>query len=127
MEEKSCRTCKHKFDESCPLPQKFNSGNGVSIKDKIECKLEDGIIDDILRESLDIKSLFQHMQEEGFIKKNVDTNKLAQDDTILNLLIEEISDKAWMHIIKKVSNIDNELIIKMADGGSDDFYCSYWM
>lgn len=127
MEEKSCRTCKHRFDESCPLPQKFNSSNGISVKDKIECKLEDGIIDDILRESLDIKYLFQHMQEEGFIKKNVDTNKLAQNDDILNLLIEEISDKAWKHIIKSVSNIDTELTIKMADGGSDDFYCSEWV
>jgi hypothetical protein len=119
MQEKSCHNCKHRFNKSCPVPEKLLMD---SIEDKVQCKLEDGTLDEILREELDLTELFDHMQEEGYIKKSAKVKELAQNEDIINLMIEQINDKIWNHIIRKVSDVE----IDIEFDNTSDFYCSEW-
>lgn len=113
--EKSCRNCRD--NEYCCLYDKIEYNPALAV----ECKLEEGIIDEVLQEELELEPVFKALQNEGVIKKNVNI-KGIDHDYYKTVLIEQISDKIWSYIIDKVSDVKVERT-KMID---TEFYCSEW-
>lgn len=115
--EKNCDNCLGKF-KGCMLKDNITT----DIEDSAECKLEDGIFEEVIREQLDLTDLFIHMQEEGIIKKNANIKSLIQDDTIMNILTETLSDCIGSFIRRQVKEIEPKFYIDV----DADFNCSYW-
>jgi hypothetical protein len=113
--EKSCRNCRD--NDHCSLYDKIEYDPALAV----ECKLEEGIIDGVLQEELDLTPIFAELQHEGTIKKNINI-KSIDVDKYKAMLIEQISHKVWDYIIVKVSDIEVERT-KMTD---TEFYCSEW-
>jgi len=67
---KSCENCSGKF-RGCMLENNIITSD---MEIKAECLLEEGIFEEILREQIDLTDLFEHMQEQGIIKKNIKVN-----------------------------------------------------
>ena len=116
--DKSCRTCKD--NKACSMINRVH--NNVDIETTVHCKLEDGIISDILQEQLDLSEIYEELQNMGIIKKTVKINSI-DDEGIKQNFIEQISNKIWDYIIDRVSDIQPETNNKMV---YDDFYCSEW-
>lgn len=113
--EKSCRNCSD--NDNCCLYNKID----FNLESAIECKLEEGIIDDILKEHLELAPILEGLQEDGVIKKNIKIKDINMD-TYMVTLIEQISESIWDHIINKVSDID----IKQGKMVDTEFHCSEW-
>ena len=113
--EKSCRNCTD--NDSCCLYDKIDFDLGS----EVECKLEEGVIDDILKEHLELAPMLEGLQEDGIIKKNVKIKDINMD-TYMVILIEQISEGIWNHVINKVADMD----IKQGKMIDSEFYCSEW-
>ena len=113
--EKSCRNCSD--NSHCTLYDKIEYDPVLAV----ECKLEEGIIDGVLQEELDLISIFEELQYEGTIKKNINI-KSIDVDKYKAMLIEQISEKIWNYITGKVADIEVERT-KMTD---TELYCSEW-
>lgn len=115
---KSCRNCSHKFDDSCPVTDMFD----FHIEDQAYSELESGVFEGYIQEELDLKEVFKSMQEKGFIRKNANLDRLADDDFIRQLFIEAISECVAPFVINSIKNIKP----KATHNYSMNFYCSMW-
>lgn len=114
--EKSCRYCKH--NSSCRMLNRITSSD---LETAIECKLEEGFLDGTLKEHFNLTEIYERLQDEGIIKKNIKIKDIDIDGTIANFL-EKLHDDLWTAIVNNLGTIKPEQD-KMTDS---DFYCSEW-
>jgi len=115
--QKSCLNCKN--NSCCPMRDKFCYD--IDIETAIECKLEEGFLEETLKECLDLTEIYKRLQNEGIIKKSIKIKDIDIDDTITNF-IEKLQDDLWQSIVNHLGTIELEQC-KMTD---NDFYCSKW-
>src|SRR5690554_144779 len=96
---KSCRNCTD--NDNCCLYDKIDFDPEL----EVECKLEEGIIDEVLQEELDLMPVFKALQNEGIIKKNINIKNI-DNEYYVNLLISQISNGIWGYIRDKVADIE---------------------
>ena len=115
--EKSCLTCKN--NSCCSASGRFCYD--FDIKTAIECKLEEGFLDETLKEHFDLTEIYERLQDEGIIKKNIKIKDIDIDGTIINFL-EKLHDDLWTSIANNLRTIE----LKQNKMTSDNFYCSEW-
>jgi len=111
----SCRTCRDRTN--CTLLDSLD----YDIEEEVQVKLEEGIFEEVLKEHLDLKDMFIDMQEKGIIKKNINIKEI-DDESIKQLLIENVSEGIWKFLIKQMKDIKPKITIE----NSDEFCCSLW-
>jgi hypothetical protein len=117
--QKSCKNCKN--NSSCTLIEKC--GDGFDLETAVECKLEEGFLDEVLKEYLDLKPVFEQLQDEGIIKKNVNIKSIDIEGEIIDV-IDKLSDVLWRAIVNHIGSID--IADKREKMTHDNFYCSEW-
>jgi hypothetical protein len=110
--EKSCKNCRE-----CVLQQQFT----YNIESDVYCLGESGFIEEITKEYLNITETLEYMQEQGFIKKNVNIKELAENDNMLNLLVEQIGNAVYSFLVRQIKGI--KVNLKPVDS---NFCCKYW-
>lgn len=111
----SCRTCRDRTN--CTLLANMD----FDIEEEVQCKLEEGIFEEVLKEHLNLTDMFADMQENGIIKKNINIKQI-DDEGIKQLLIENISEGIWKFLLKQMKDIKPKITIE----NSDAFCCSLW-
>jgi len=115
--QKSCLNCRN--NECCPLYDKI--GCDIDLETAIQCKLEEGFLDETLKEHFDLTEIYERLQDEGIIKKNIKIKDIDIDGTIINFL-EKLHDDLWTSIVNNLRTIE----LKQNKMISDNFYCSEW-
>ena len=113
--EKSCRNCRD--NDNCCLLDKID----FDLETEVQCKLEEGIFEEVIKEELDLTDMFLQLQEEGIIKKNVKIKEI-DDESIKSLITEKVSEGIWQFLIREMGNIQPNAK-KMTNS---DFHCSEW-
>jgi hypothetical protein len=94
----------------------------VDIEDSAECMLEEGAFEEALHEQLDLTNVFEHMQEQGIIKKNVNVKGLLDSYEIRDLVVEATSDVIWDFVRRQVKGIEPNFNMDV----DSEFNCSLW-
>lgn len=131
--DKCCKTCKWYYNKYCnnkniPLVNSSQEILGTSY-------IEDGVLIETLRESLDIKKLInpvlEQLAKELIIKKSYINNpeklmdKLNDDDDIREEMVE-IIDFALDQSIRNYFDVGISDDSKFSVDSPDEFYCSLW-
>lgn len=114
---KNCENCSGKF-KGCFIKDYIK----IDIETDAECLLEEGTFESILQEQINPTDLFLHMQEKGIIKKNVNIKEISQDDDIIFLITETVSDAIWDAFRRQAK----QLKPKFEMNTGYDFHCSAW-
>ena len=113
--EKSCRNCRD--NDNCCLLDKID----FDLESEVQCKLEEGIFEEVIKEELNLTDVFQQMQDDGIIKKNINIKEI-DDESIKSLITEKVSEGIWKFLVREMGDIQPETK-KMI---SSDFHCSEW-
>lgn len=113
--EKSCRTCSD--NNNCCFYDKIEYDPVAAV----EYVLEDGVINDILQEELDLIPLLEELQSKGIVRKNVNIKSVDMNDCKI-ILMEQLSNRIWDYIIGRIAGIEVTRT-KMTDS---EFHCSEW-
>lgn len=116
--DKNCNTCTGKFT-GCMLENCIKTND---IELDAECLLEKGIFEEILKEQIDLENLFEYMQKIKVIKKNINIDELSQDDDIMILITETVSNAIWNAFRIQARQLKPKFKIKK----DYDFSCSLW-
>lgn len=125
--EKNCINCKWYYNKSCNCKQiKFTCDN--SIDDQINTFVEDGILWEGIKESLNFKELatiyLKAIAEAGAIKKNINNKLVSNNIEEAETNIIEIIDSCISKLLN--NNFENDKLNKVYINKPDNFYCCYW-
>ena len=95
--EKSCRNCRD--NDNCCLLDKID----FDLETEVQCKLEEGIFEEAIKEELNLTDVFQQMQDDGIIKKNIKIKDIDDESIkfitfassaqeITNIIMNNLSD-----------------------------------
>lgn len=124
---KSCINCKWYYNKVCNC-KKVNFSCDNTISDQVNEFIEDGVLWEGIKESLDFKELariyLKALADAGAVKKNVNNKLISSNIEDAETDIIEMIDVCISGLLK--DNLEDDKINKVYVSDPEEFYCSNW-